>query len=47
MASGKNSIILAPLPRYLFSHCCVDTDHVAGLEFVDHREKMREEVDKA
>jgi hypothetical protein len=46
-ASGKNSIILAPLPRYLYSRCCDDPDHVAGLESPDYRGKMREDVDNA
>jgi hypothetical protein len=46
-ASGKNSIILAPLPRYLYSRCCEDPDHVAGLESPNHRGKMRDDVDNA
>jgi hypothetical protein len=47
LATGKNSIILAPLPRYMYSRCCEDPDHVAGLESPNHRSRMREEVEGA
>jgi hypothetical protein len=46
-ATGKNSVILAPLPRYMYSSCCEDPEHVAGLESPNHRGKMRDEVDSA
>ncbi len=46
-ATGKNSVILAPLPRYMYSRCCEDPEHVAGLESPNHRRKMRDEVDSA
>jgi hypothetical protein len=46
-AAGKNSVMLAPLPRYLYSSCCEDPEHVAGLDSPNHRGKMRDEVDSA
>jgi hypothetical protein len=31
-ADGKRTVIMAPLPRYLYSRCCDDTGHVVGLD---------------
>ncbi len=47
LAEGKTAIILAPLPRYLYSRCCSDESHVTGLGKPGPKEKIREAVEKS
>ncbi len=46
-ASSHSSFLVGPLPRYLYSSCCRDKEHVTNLKNDDFRAKMRAECDMA
>ncbi len=47
LAEGKCTNMLGPLPRYLYSRCWDDMEHVRGLESARHSRAMQEAVEKA
>jgi lysophospholipase L1-like esterase len=46
-ASNHSSVLVGPLPRYLYVPCCRDQEHVTNLKNDDFRTKMRTECDNA
>ncbi len=42
-ASNHSSVLVGPLPRYLYVSCCRDQEHVTNLKNNDFRTKMRTE----
>ncbi len=46
-ASSHSSVLVGPLPRYLYVSCCRDKEHVTNLKNDDFRTKMRADCDNA
>jgi hypothetical protein len=46
-AKSFNTVLVGPLPRYLYASCCRDKDHVTNLRKDDYRSKMRADCDMA
>jgi hypothetical protein len=47
VAKRHSTVLLGPLPRYLYSACCRDSEHVTNLRKDDYRAKMRADCDAA
>jgi hypothetical protein len=47
VAKSFNTVLVGPLPRYLYASCCRDKDHVTNLRKDDYRSKMRADCDMA
>ncbi len=47
VAKSFNTVLVGPLPRYLYASCCRDKDHVTTLRKDDYRSKMRADCDMA
>jgi hypothetical protein len=46
-ACNHSSVLVGPLPRYLYVSCCRDKEHVTNMKNDDFRTKMRAECDIA